>query len=178
MMQSIAPWTVRLLAVAMALLPGRPGAAAPLSPEACAAIEIEHAALAATGLPEIVKGGPDSRPETGAKAKEVARYIHLREQFLFRCGHDKKRATPAAVEGEGAGAAGAEKAAPAAPPPPKRKPARPAPAPAQAAKPATGAAAKAAKAGTTPAPAKPAQKPKPKPDDAYRPPPKEPVKSP
>jgi hypothetical protein len=163
----------------MALLPARPGAAAPLSPEACAAVETEHAALAASGIPEIVKSGPagGGDPLTSAKAKEVARYIHLREQFLFRCGHDKKRPTPAAVEGEGADAPGAEKAASTAPPSPKRKPAPARPA-AQAAKPAAGAPAKAEKAGTPPAPAKPAQKPKAKPDDAFRPPPKEPLKSP
>lgn len=177
MMQPIALRTVCLLVVAMALLPARPGAAAPLSPEACAAVETEHAALAASGVPEIVKSGPagGGDPLTSAKAKEVARYIHLREQFLFRCGHDKKRANPAAVEGEEAVAAGAEKAV--VPPPPKRKPA-PARPTAQAAKPAAGAPAKAEKAGTPPAPAKPAQKPKAKPDDAFRPPPKEPLKSP
>jgi hypothetical protein len=176
MMQPIALWTARLLVIVIALLPGRPGVAAPLSPEACAAIETEHAALAATGLPEIVKGGPNHGPDSAAKAKEVARYIHLREQFLFRCGHDKKRATPAGAEGEAAVAPGAEKAAPVAPPPPKRKPAPARPA-AQAAKPATDAPEK-PKARTTSAPAKPAPKTRPKPDDAYRPPPKEPVKSP
>jgi len=182
MMQPIALRTVRLLVVAMALLPGRPGVAAPLPPEACAAVETEHAALVANGLPEILKGGPaagaDALPT--AKAKEVARFIHLREQFLFRCGHDKKRATPAAVEGEGAVDAGTLKAAPVAAPPPRRKPAPPRREPAQAGKPATGTPAKAAKAQAVPAPATAAQKPKPKPkpDDAYRSPAREPVKSP
>lgn len=179
MMQSTALRTLLLVAVGAALQSGSPGAAAPLSSEACAAVETEHAALAATGLPETVKSGPAGGGDSfsSAKAKEVARYIHLREQLLFRCGHDKKRATPAAVEGEGVVDAGAEKAAP---PPRKKKPAPARREPVQAGKSATGTpekAAKAAKAPTAPAPAKAAQKPKPKPDDAYRPPAKESAKS-
>lgn len=149
--------------------------AEPLSPEACAAIEAEHAALSAAGLPEVVKIGPAAGREApaSATAKEVARYIHVREQFLFRCGHDKKRAVPLAPDGEGAADAASAKPAPSAPALPKPKPAAGNPATAKV---------KAAKGPDAPAGSKPAVKPppksKPKVEDAFRPATKEPAKAP
>ncbi|MGE0767129.1 MAG: hypothetical protein AB7L90_11750 [Hyphomicrobiaceae bacterium] len=117
----------------------------------------EHAKLSEAGLPDLVEKGPDwvKANQGEGRMQEVARYIRLREDLLFKCGHDKLKDDPAADTG---------------PPLPQRKPAVPAdyksraiPAAAHAAEDKPGA------SRSTPRP-KPRQKPKV--DDAYRPPPK------
>ena len=166
-------WIGLVVALGGGLVPAIEVRSEPLAPEACTAIEAEHAALATAGLPEIVEKGPAwARANLPAeKLKDVKRFIDLREQLLFRCGHDKKRATPATADGED-GAVGAAAKAEKPPPLPRRKPdvrdVKRAAAPAVP----TG-------AGERPRPApKPRPKPKPKIDDAYRPPPKAPAKAP
>jgi hypothetical protein len=152
-----------LLVACGALAAAAAAQAEPLSKEACAAVEAEHAKLAAAGMPELVKKGPAwAKANLGAaQIKDVARYIELEGDLLFRCGHDKLR------RGIDPAADGAEAAAP--PPRPQRKPGG-------------GTAAKRQEAGQPAADGKAAAQPKPKPkpkptpkpkaqvDDAYRPP--------
>lgn len=146
--------------------------AEPLSKEACDAVEAEHAALVKAGLPEIVKKGPAwAKVNLGpARLSEVARYIDLEEQRLFRCGHDRKRAAAAAAEGKDAAD---DRNREATPPLSQRKPAIRKPSPPRA----KAAAGPHEARAPTPA-AKPGAKPKPKVDDAYRPPTKAPAPTP
>ncbi len=143
--------------------------AEPLSKDACDAVEAEHAILVLAGLPEIVKKGPAWAKVNldPARMNEVARYIEVKEQLLFRCGHDKKRAAATAAGGQdAAGDRDRERA----PPLPQRKPA-----PKKAVAPPRDKAAAAPHETRAP---QPAAKPKPKVDDAYRPPPKAPAPTP
>ncbi|MGD9803917.1 MAG: hypothetical protein AB7E81_16425 [Hyphomicrobiaceae bacterium] len=154
-------------ALLLGLLPSFSAQGEPLPKEACEAVVTEHAKLTADGLPDLVKKGPEwVRANQGAgRLQDVARYIHLHEEMLFRCGYDKLKALPGDDNDE---ASDNKTTADEPPPLPQRKPPTPdgfkqRPRPAAA----TAAATEAAPA-STPAPAK--RKRKPKADDAYRPP--------
>jgi hypothetical protein len=162
-----------VLAGAIAVGVGAPAAAQSLPTEQCKTMAGEHAALVATGVPETLKKGPAwAKANLGPdKLKEVARYIGLEEQLLFRCGLAKVRKLPGAAgedDGDGTAATDAATPAPAEPPPPVKKPQRKAQA-----KPKTDAAA--ADAAPAPSAPRPKAKPTPKADDAFRPPPKPPA---
>ncbi|MEZ5815681.1 MAG: hypothetical protein R3D44_01185 [Hyphomicrobiaceae bacterium] len=161
-----------LSAVAAALLAALTAAEASvadqLPAEACAAVAGEHAKLVAAGLPDMVKKGPEWAKANlqAGQIKDVARFIKLQEELLFRCGYDKRRTLP----GEEGDEAGDVKASDGGPPLPRRKPASMRDVGAAAA--AHPAKAQSAKGGALLPTTKPKTKPKAKVDDAYRPPPK------
>ena len=70
--------------------------AEPLAKKACAAAEAERASLLAGGIQETLRKGPawakaNVPPQ---RVKEVARYIALQEDLLFKCGQAKLRSLP------------------------------------------------------------------------------------
>lgn len=162
----------RAAAAAVASLMAAAAQAQTLGKEACDAADAERAQLLAGGVQETVKKGPGwakaNLPQQ--KIKEVARYIALQEDLLFKCGQAKLRTLPAGDGEDGGDSPGAAKEARAGaaetPGPPKRKPPE---------RKAAAARAEAGPAAGDPAPApkvaaKPRPKPKPKVDDAFRPP--------
>lgn len=169
MMQARSLWACLVVASAAALGTNVGVRAEPLPKEACEAIGVEHAKLTEAGVPELVKKGPAwVKANLGdGRVQEVARYIKLQEELLFRCGHDKLRAQPG---GEGDEAAGNPSTS-GAPPLPQRKPPVPDIFKARVVPAAAGAEA----ARSVPPRVAPKPKRKPKVDDAYRPPPKAPA---
>lgn len=161
--------------VAAALLAAAcPAAAEPLAKDACDGLKAEQDALAAAGIKDDLARGPawgrtNLKPD---RLVQVARYIDLEEQLLFRCGLAKTR-YPLPPEPESTVAPQSEQATAKA----KAK-SRPKPKPKAAADPAASGAGKdeappSKRAGAQIVPAKTVQakpKPKPKVDDAYRPP--------
>jgi hypothetical protein len=138
----------------------------PLPKETCDAVGAEHAKLSEAGVPDLVKKGPDwVKANLGdAGLRNVARYISLHEDLLFKCGYDKLKTLPGADTDETSD----DKTEADEPPPlPLRKPSVPK---------AFKARAKSAAVETS-ATVEAAERPKPKPrrkikvDDAYRPPP-------
>lgn len=144
--------------------------AEPLPKEACEAVVNEHTKLTEAGLPDLVKKGPAwVKANLGdARSQEVARYIRLHEDLLFRCGYDKLKALPGADNDD---AADDKTAAHTPPPLPTRKP----PTPEHFKRPPTPASVSAAAGGGGPPRPHPKPRRKPKIDDAYRPPPKAPA---
>ena len=155
------------LSVALVWLATAAAYADSLPEEACEAVGAEHAKLTEAGLPDLVKKGPEwVKANLGEqRMEEVARYIRLREDLLFKCGHDKLLAFRG-LEGEDA--ADSRTSAADAPPLPQRKP----PVPESFKSRAIPAAAGIADHGAAPARVRPKPRRKPKVDDAYRPPPK------
>ena len=139
--------------------------AEPLPKETCELLVAEHDKLTAAGVKVwMAPGTQDARTRLGTeKLSQVARFIEVDEQLLFRCGHHKARfVLPADVEEP-------------APEPPTPAPA--AKTPAANAKPKPEPERKKSKQAATapetadppPPPAKPAAKKKLKAEDAYRP---------
>lgn len=165
-------WQASLVGAALLALAG-PAAAEPLAKEACDGLKAEQDALVAAGIKDDLARGPawgrtNLKPD---RLVQVARYIDLEEQLLFRCGLARIRYAPP-PEPERTAAPEPEKA----PAKAKAKP-RPKPKPKAAADPAAAAsngkdeAPPSKRAGAQLVPAKTVQaKPKPKADDAYRPP--------
>jgi hypothetical protein len=156
-----------------------PARAAPLPPEACAQLKGEFATLTAAGIPEqMQQASPaQARQLTVEQRADIARYIKVEQQLLFRCPRP-----PAPPEPNGGMAAvidpneqgeiteGSDivlpKAAPKKPKPDgdgAAKPAKPA------AKPATPKPAAAKTASADAPPPKPKPAPKPKANDAFVP---------
>ena len=171
-MQARSLWRSGAVALVAGLALTAQGRADPLPKEACEAVGLEHAKLTEAGLPELVKKGPDwVKANLGeARMQEVARYIKVHEELLFRCGFDKAKALP----GTGGDETSDERtAAVAAPPLPQRKPAVPESFRARPIPAAAGSKAQAATAARSQS--KPQPKRRPKADDAYRPPAKAPA---
>ena len=162
---------VAILAGAAVGLAAVAARAEPLSKEACDVLASEHDKLVAAGVKVwMAQGAQDARNRLGAdKVGQIARFLEVDEQLLFRCGLYKARFTlptdieeppaepPATAPAAKAPPAGRDKAAPTpkTKPEPDRKKANQA---ASASEPAE------------PAPAtKPAANKKPKSDDAFRP---------
>jgi hypothetical protein len=137
------------------------GRAEPLAKEACDVLIAEHDKLVAAGVKGwMVQGAQDARTRLGAdKLAQVARFVDVDEQLLFRCGHYKARfVLPADAEDPPA-----EPAAPAALTPAANGKAKSEPERKKAKQAAT------APEPVDPAPAKPAARKKTKAEDAYRP---------
>jgi len=158
------PCLATALVLAFAAVPCAYGE--PLPKETCDAVGAEHAKLSEAGVPDLVKKGPDwVKANLGdAGLRNVARYISLHEDLLFKCGYDKLKTLPGADTDETSD----DKTEADEPPPlPLRKPSVPK---------AFKARAKSAAVETS-ATVEAAERPKPKPrrkikvDDAYRPPP-------
>jgi len=164
-------WACLAVASSTGLWATAPGHAEPLPKEACDAVAVEHAKLTAEGLPELLKKGPDwVRTNLGEpRVHDVARYIQLQEQMLFRCGYDKARALPGADGDDSGDQKTDQNSASATPPPlPERKPPVPAAFKPQTQPTPVNASPKAA----PPARSRPKPRRQQKADDAYRPPPR------
>jgi len=138
----------------------------PLPKEACDAVGAEHAKLMEAGVPDLVKKGPEwVKANLGeARLRDVARYIGLHEDLLFKCGYDKLKTLPGADTDE---TSDNKSEADEPPPLPQRKPPVPETFKARPKSAAINASADVEEA------ERPRPKPrrKIKPDDAYRPPP-------
>ena len=182
--------------LALVGIAGRLALAEPMPKEECDKLQVEQAALEKGGIKEVLLKGPvwGRANLSGAKLKDVERYITIEEYLSFRCGLARARLTlpfaeedqpPASPEETAKAEAGAPAAT--APPPkpkPKPKPKAEATPPAEKVAAPTEAAPKPAakpkpkpkadpseQAAAPEAAPKPAAKAKPKPDDAFKPPP-------
>jgi hypothetical protein len=156
------------VAIACALAATSTGRADPLPKDACDAVGAEHAKLSEAGLPDLVKKGPEwVKANLGeARLKDVARYISLHEDLLFKCGYDKLKSRPGADADETSDKPDGDEPPP---PLPQRKP----PVPEAFKTRAVPAAASTSEAGEAAKRPKPTSRRKIKVDDAYRPPTKE-----